>query len=582
MIKRIFCCLAFLLCSVVCYSQSGATKYDTMLKRATDSIMSQFWRMHPDWAISVGNHKYDALLEAPTPKWLAQRNAYYRGWYNGLKAFDGKELSPASQMDLDILRNQFKYLLWRADTLKVYNWNPAEYNVCGSFDNVLNNPDKTLEQRLRAINRRLTGVPDYYAAAKKNITRPTREHLEMAIVQHKGCLAIFEKQIPDSAASLSSTGLKDSLQNNLRPAIAAINDYIAFLETYKANPNAAYRDFRIGTELYKRKFAYEMQTQSDAEATYQKALLRKKQVHDEMRKLAVKLWPKYYGKRAMPDHMVAIRMLIDTIASNHCKPDQLISCVKTMLPKQKSFVEHHNIISLDHSKPLYVKETPYYLRGSGAGAYLSNSGPYSTTDYSFYYVTPLDNYSEEDAIDFMREYNNYTLQILNIHEAIPGHYTQQVYANTSPSIVKSVFDNKAMIEGWAVYAERMMLEEGYENSDEMWLMYYKWHLRSVINALLDYQVHNTGITSEQAMDLMIKEGFQQRTEAQNKWKRATLSQVQLATYFGGYSEIYDLREEMKRLQGKEFNLQKFHEKFLSYGSAPVKHIRMEMLAEIKK
>ena len=85
------------------------------------------------------------------------------------------------------------------------------------------------------------------------------------------------------------------------------------------------------------------------------------------------------------------------------------------------------------------------------------------------------------------------LPVLNIHEAIPGHYAQLVYANRSPSLIKSIFGNGAMVEGWAVYAERMMLESGYgEHKAEAWLIYSKWNLRSVTNTILDYGVHVLG------------------------------------------------------------------------------------------
>ena len=182
----------------------------------------------------------------------------------------------------------------------------------------------------------------------------------------------------------------------------------------------------------------------------------------------------------------------------------------------------------------------------------------------------------------LREYNKYILQILNIHEAIPGHYTQLVYSNQSPSLIKSLFGNNAMIEGWAVYTERMMLENGYGNDeDEMWLMYYKWNLRSTCNTILDYSVHTKNMSKEEAMHLLIDEAFQEKTEAENKWRRVSVTQVQLCCYFTGYTEIYDFREDLKKQMGDKFNLKKFHEKFLSYGSAPVKYIKDLMLADLK-
>ncbi len=170
------------------------------------------------------------------------------------------------------------------------------------------------------------------------------------------------------------------------------------------------------------------------------------------------------------------------------------------------------------------------------------------------------------------------LPVLNIHEAIPGHYVQLVYANRSPSLIKSIFGNGAMIEGWAVYAERMMLESGYgEHKAEAWLIYSKWNLRSVCNTILDYRVHVLGMSEAEAIDLLTRQAFQTEQEAREKWRRVTLTSVQLTSYFSGYSAILDLREQLKREHGGAFDLKRFHEQFLSYGNAPVKVIRELML-----
>jgi uncharacterized protein (DUF885 family) len=139
-----------------------------------------------------------------------------------------------------------------------------------------------------------------------------------------------------------------------------------------------------------------------------------------------------------------------------------------------------------------------------------------------------------------------------------------------------------MVEGWAVYTERMMLENGYgKNEKEMWLMYYKWNLRSTCNTILDYGVHANNLSKEDAIHLLVDEAFQQTAEAEGKWKRVSVTQVQLCSYFTGFTEIYDFREHLKHKEGADFNLKKFHEKFLSYGSAPVKYIKELMSNEEK-
>ena len=135
-----------------------------------------------------------------------------------------------------------------------------------------------------------------------------------------------------------------------------------------------------------------------------------------------------------------------------------------------------------------------------------------------------------------------------------------------------------MIEGWAVYAERMMLENGYgNNSDEMWLLWDKWNMRVTLNTIIDHAIQVDNMSEKDVVAMLRRDGFQEEAEARGKWLRATLSQVQLSSYFTGYTEIYALREELKQKAGKNFDLKAFHEKFLSYGSAPVKYIRELML-----
>jgi uncharacterized protein (DUF885 family) len=288
--------------------------------------------------------------------------------------------------------------------------------------------------------------------------------------------------------------------------------------------------------------------------------------------------------QAVPqDTLAIVRDVVAALSREHATPERFVDAVRAQMPELVRWVDEHNLLTQDPTQPLVVRETPLYMRGSGAGASVSAPGPYDKGADTYYNVEPFVDLPPAQAQSYLREYNTYTLQILNIHEAIPGHYTQLVYANRSPSLIKSILGNGAMIEGWAVYAERMMLESGYGgNTDEFWLMWDKWNMRVTLNAILDHEVQAGNTTEAQAVEMLRRDGFQEEAEARNKWLRATLSQVQLSSYFTGYTEIYDLREELKKKKAKEFNLKAFHEQFLSYGSAPVKYIREMMLAKEKK
>jgi uncharacterized protein (DUF885 family) len=272
------------------------------------------------------------------------------------------------------------------------------------------------------------------------------------------------------------------------------------------------------------------------------------------------------------DRFKKIGMVIAKLSEHHTTRENFFPEIRREIPMLQEWVTSHNLLDLDPKKPLEVRETPIYKRGV-ALASIDAPGPYRPRDKTWYNAMPLDGLSPAQAESSLREYNDWMLQILNMHEAIPGHYAQLVYANRSPSLVKSLFGNGAMIEGWAVYGERMMLDAGYgDNAPEMWLMWCKWNLRSVTNTILDYSVHVLGMTQEQALDLLVRQAFQTRQEAEEKWRRVQLSSVQLTSYFSGYSDIMELREKRKQELGDRFNLKQFNEQFLSYGSAPVRVI----------
>ncbi|MCS7073744.1 MAG: DUF885 domain-containing protein, partial [Bacteroidia bacterium] len=462
------------------------------------------------------------------------------------------------------------------DTLREYEWNPAMYNLGEHLDQLLNNKELPLSKRLEPIAAKLKHIPQYYATGLANLKKPTKEHTELAIQQVKGSLAVFQ-MIEDSLKKAVSVSpdVAEEIRNGLKECRGEVNHYIKQLETVvlpKAKTEG--RSFRLGKELHAQKFAYDIVSDYTAEGIYQEALKHKAYLHGEMLKLTDQLWSKYMGNKPKPEGLKAVKELITKISEKHVKRDEFVSAIKAQIPELTRFVEEKKLLYLDPKKPLVVRETPLYMRGV-AGASISSPGPYEKNGNTYYNVTPLDDMTPEQAESYLREYNHYILQILNIHEAIPGHYAQLVYSNQSPSLIKSIFGNGAMIEGWAVYTERMMLEEGYGNHEpEMWLMYYKWNLRATLNTILDYSVHAGNLSETDALRMLMEEGFQEEAEAKGKWRRATLTQVQLCSYFTGFKEIYNLREELKK-KGN-FNLKNFHETFLSYGSSPVKYIRLLM------
>ncbi len=552
---------------------------DEHFENYKNRFIEALWKVYPGWASSQGYHKYDDVLVVPDEKERDAEVKFAAAYLDSLKLFSVDSLSDNNKTDYHMIENQLLSAIWSVKEMKSWEWNPTEYNVCGAFAEMLNGNYDSLDVRLHNFNLKMKNIPEYYKAAKKNIEDPTEEHTKLAIEQNLGGISVFEKDLKEALKkSKLSNEEKSKMLERADDAVKAIKNFTDWLKKMK---NDKPRSFRLGKELYVKKFEYDIQSGYTIDQIYDKAIAHKKELHEKMFELADKLWTKYMDKTPKPaDKLVEIKSVIDKLSEIHVKPDSFQSAIEQQMPVLIQFIKDKDLIYIDPSKPLVVRREPDYMAGV-AGASISAPGPYDKGGNTYYNVGSLSGWEKDKAESYLREYNKYILQILNIHEAIPGHYTQLVYSNQSPSLIKSLFGNNAMIEGWAVYGERMMLESGYgNNEDEMWLMYYKWNLRSTCNTILDYSVHTKNMSKEDAMNLLINEAFQQKTEAENKWRRVSVTQVQLCCYFTGFTEIYDFREEMKTKLGDKFNLKQFHEKFLSYGSAPVKYIKELMLAEM--
>ncbi len=559
-------------------TEKNITTNNAQFDAFKNRFVSALWKANPQWATSQGFHDYDSVLIIPNAASRVDDLAFNNNYLDSLKQFDVNQLDQNNATDFALIQNQLKQSVWSITEYKAHEWNPSNYNIGGSVAEILNNKNASLTIKVANVNGLLRNISNYYSAAKQNITTPTLEHTDLAIQQLQGTVSYLETSVNDSINAIkgSATVLKNALE--------ATNNFIDYLQGKKAEMqknNIAFKDFRIGKELFVKKFEYEIQAQATAEQIYNRALKRKEELNVEMATLAEHWWKNKNANQPLPaNKKEMVRQAIATISKTHVTRQNFQTEIEREIPLLTAFVKQINLLYMDPAKPLVVRKEPEWMAGV-AGASISAPGPYDKNGNTYYNVGSLAAYSPEEAESYLREYNQYTLQILNIHEAIPGHYAQLIYANQSPSIIKAILGNGAMIEGWAVYTERMMMEEGWAKNteingtvqeDEMWLMYYKWHLRVVCNTILDYNTHVNNWTKDQALNLLMNEAYQEKAEAEGKWRRATLTQVQLCSYFTGYSEIYDLRQTLKTKQQATFNLKAFHEKLLSFGSAPIKFI----------
>ena len=567
---------------VCCHTEQAENEQQpTDFHQFSEQFLETYWELNPTIATYNGYTKHNNQLPIPDEERKQYLIAQYQQLFNKLTQFNEEQLSDLDRVDYELIKNELESSIWYLEDFNSTVWNPAAYNLGGTFFYTLKG-DESIEERLLNVNERLKKVPEYYEQAKLNIAEPVKEYTELAIQQIPSSLDVIKTAVLDSLkqAELSAEETSE-IKENVQLAEQAITNYVQFVEDdLLASGN--FRSFRIGEQQYKNKFQYDINSGLTAQENFEAALQAKEAVHQKMLELATELWPKYYGETTQPEGLEAVKQLIDTISTSHTTKEQFVNEVKQQVPQLEEFVKEKNLIEMNPDKPLVIRETPKYMRGF-AGASVSAPGPYDKDGETYYNVTPIDDWEDDRAQSYLREYNDYMLQILNIHEAIPGHYTQLVYANESPSLIKSIFGNGAMIEGWACFSERVMLENGYGDGptkDELMLMYYKWNLRIICNSIIDYGIHVKNWDREKVMDVLVNDAFQEKAEAEGKWKRARISSVQLTSYFNGLTEIQNLKNEIEQIQGGEFKIKEFNEEFLSYGSAPVRLIRELMLEKL--
>jgi uncharacterized protein (DUF885 family) len=295
--------------------------------------------------------------------------------------------------------------------------------------------------------------------------------------------------------------------------------------------------------------------------------------------LADSMWPKYFAAQPKPTDTIAIiQSVIDKVSLQHPAPEHFFDSLVSQVYSLKKFIISKNLFDFDTSYPIKVRYMPLYARGVAAAS-AEFTPPYQKQGDTYYNIDDIAAYSPEKREGALQEENNWASQILSIHEAMPGHCMQGIYNNKkSPDVLRSVFQNGTMIEGWAVYTEQMMIDNGWDNySGEIQLMQDKWKLRELANVILDYDIQCLNKPKENIISLLVKECFQTTAQAEEKYHRATVSQVQLCSYYSGFVSIQSLRDEYQKKMGGQYSLKDFHEKFLSFGSSPVKYIRERML-----
>jgi uncharacterized protein (DUF885 family) len=553
---------------------ASATPQDDAFQKIAHDYIEQYLRTNPEDATELGDHRFDGQLTNYSTEAQAKELATQKEFREKLSAINGSQLTGANNIDFRILKENIDYQIFRAEELKEPEWNPLVYmqSLANSLYLLVARDFASPEQRIPNLRQRMEGIPRVIAQAKANLQHPPRVYTETAVEQIQGTINLVREELAPLLDRVPQ--MKKELAPLQEKTAAALEDYKKWLQNDLLPRSDG--NFRLGAQKFRRKLRFALASDLSMEEIMKRAQAGLKQTQTAIYETALPLYKKYFpntDSATLSDKHKVTAAVLDKLAEQHPDDATVVGYAKEVVSEATNFVRSHNLVTIPDT-PLDVIAMPEFKRGV-AIAYCDSPGPLDKSGKTFFAVAPTPkDWSKERKESFFREYNNYEIRDLTVHEAMPGHYLQLAHANEfrAPTLVRAIFRSGTFIEGWAVYCEQMMAEQGY-GGPEVKMQQLKMRLRAIANAILDQSIHAGNMTEKEAMDLMMKETFQQEGEAVAKWKRARLTSAQLSTYFVGATEHLDLRAAEQKKLGKDFDLRKYNDQVISYGSPPVKYVR---------
>lgn len=552
-----------------------ANPQDDEFEKIAKDYCENYLASHPEFSTELGDHRFDGALTDYSAESRTRMLANAKQVREALKKFDDyKQLTGANQVDVRILRDNIDYEIFRLEELRDAEWNPLVYNqsLANSLYLLVARDFDSAEKRVPNLRQRLEGIPNVIKQAEANLQHPPKVYTETAIEQIQGAINLVRNGL-DPLLNRAPQMKKDVVPVQEKTA-KALEDYKSWLQTDLLKRSDG--DFRLGADRFRKKLHFALASDLSVEEIKKRADADLAQTQEAIYQTALPLYKKYFPKadqKTLTDKKQVTAGVLKKLAEQHPDDNTIVGYAQKIVVEATDFVKAHNIVAVP-TTPLDVIVMPEFKRGQ-AIAYCDSSGPLEKNGKTFFAVAPTPNDWPKPRKDsFFREYNNFMVRDLTVHEAMPGHYLQLCHSNEfhAPTLVRALFQSGPFIEGWAVYTEQVMAEQGYGNP-EVKMQQLKMRLRAIANSLLDQGIHAGTMTEQQAMDLMMKETFQEEGEAVAKWKRARLSSAQLSTYFVGVTEHLDLRAAAQKKLGKDFDLRKYNDQVISYGSPPVKYVR---------
>jgi len=569
----------------------------------SDQFVKESLALSPVGASQAGYHKHrnvktgktvelDGELDDVSAAAFEHQRKFYQEWRARFQEETPiASLNAEDAADYRLIDDQISLGLLELDKIQNYKHNPTVFvELLGNgLFLPLTQGYASKEVRVGHVISRIGQIPRFLMQAKSQLTDADPVFISTAVDENEGNIG----QVDSVAAEIpEGSPLKAKYDQVAAPAKKALAEFNDWMKNELAKHPTNGRSWRLGSEWYAQKFRYVMQTSIDPAQLLKDAEVELARNRAEMLQLALPLYKEMFPGRddyaSLSPHdreNRVIKAVLDKVSQEHPKRDELMEAVKADLESIKQFIRDKKIVALSPRENLKVIPTPEFMRGIYSVAGFHNAPPLEPTAEAQYWVTPIDSKTPEaKAESKLREYNDYTLKWLTIHEALPGHYIQFEHADdvqpVSRRLVRNLFGNGPYVEGWAEYIADVMTQAGFlDSSPKFRLMRMKVWLRATANAILDIRLQTMNMTEKQALDLMIEDCFQTQAEADGKLLRAKLSSTQLPTYFLGNRQWWDLRKKYEAAAGSAFTLEGFHNRALDQGPLPIEYLEKIVLPQ---
>jgi uncharacterized protein (DUF885 family) len=527
-----------------------------------DAFLDEFFRLYPVSATAIGMHAFDGEWPDVGDAGTAARIAFADRWAAEFGGFGDGDLSADDRIDRELLLGELAAARFDEAELRESAWDALGYVYLlgGGIFPLLAREFAPLSVRLASVASRLEGVPALLGQARLELGTlpdrpPSRLHTEMAIRQLPGIASLLDEAVAMASASGAPevTALRDRLEAAAGSAKKAISDFGAFLSDDLLPRSSG--EGRLGADLFARKLGHTFRSDLTADQIMDRASVEYEAVRAEMIRIARSIWSDWVPDEPLPTAESAgsqdaadqrtVSAVTAAIGRAHHPAADLVECCRESYRGIVEFIRSRDLITVP-DEPLEIDWTPPFLR-EFAGAMLDSPGPLDKGQKTFYFVTPPpEDWTADQVESYLAEENDRQIDLTTIHEGSPGHYLQLVYSNRCPSVARAVFGSGVFIEGWAVYVTQVMMDAGFKAGDAaLMLIHWKFYLRAITNAMIDIGIHSGSMTEAEALDLMVRGGFQEESEARKKWDRARLTSTQLSTYFVGSMEMWDLERDLR-------------------------------------